>query len=179
MLKNFLLASLLLANTFLTAQTPASTSSIFFETAQSELSAEARQTLDEIAPALLQAPDYQVNIEAFTDDRGAEQYNLRLAADRAASVQNYLAAKGLVADKTSVQNWGEQKAAGPTDLGRQRSRRVDVAINSFFFNDLKEVQDRLAANTVWSCFMPSLRPTAAWTGNLPGKNSAKLCAQAV
>lgn len=95
MLKNFLLASLLLANTFLTAQTPASTSSIFFETAQSELSAEARQTLDEIAPALLQAPDYQVNIEAFTDDRGAEQYNLRLAADRAASVQNYLAAKGL------------------------------------------------------------------------------------
>lgn len=95
MLKNFLLASLLLANTFLTAQTPASTSSIFFETAQSELSAEARQTLDEIAPALLQAPDYQVNIEAFTDDRGAELYNLRLAAERAASVQNYLAAKGL------------------------------------------------------------------------------------
>lgn len=124
-----------------------STASIFFETDQSELSPEARQTLDALAPALLKAPDYQVNIEAFTDDRGTEQHNLRLAADRAASVQNYLAAKGLIADKTSVQNWGERKAAGPTELGRQKSRRVDVGINAFFFNDIEALQDRLSANT--------------------------------
>ncbi|MFN0033582.1 MAG: OmpA family protein [Saprospiraceae bacterium] len=129
------------------SQTPTSTASLFFETDKSELSAEARQTLDALAPALLNAPDYKVNIEAFTDDRGTEQYNLRLAADRAASVQNYLATKGLIADKTSVQNWGEQKAAGPTDLGRQKSRRVDVVVNSFFFEDFIALQERLSANT--------------------------------
>ncbi|MDO8366747.1 MAG: OmpA family protein [Saprospiraceae bacterium] len=124
-----------------------STASIFFETDQSELSAEALKTLDALAPALLQAPDYQVNIEAFTDDRGTHQYNLRLAADRAASVQTYLAAKGLIADKTAVQNWGERKAFGPTELGRQKSRRVDVAVNALTFNDFKVLRERLSANT--------------------------------
>jgi len=145
--KNFLLALLLFASTILSAQEQSSTASIFFETDKSELSAEAQQTLDALAPTLLQAPDYQVNIEAFTDDRGTEQHNLRLAADRAASVKNYLAAKGLIADKTSVQNWGERKAAGPTELGRQKSRRVDVAVNAFFFNDFDALRDRLSANT--------------------------------
>jgi len=150
MIKNFLLALLLFAVCHPErnyAQTPTSTASIFFETDQSELSAEARKTLDALAPTLLQAPDYQVNIEAFTDDRGTEQHNLRLAADRAASVKNYLASKGLIADKTSVQNWGERKAAGPTEIGRQKSRRVDVAVNAFFFNDFDALRDRLSANT--------------------------------
>ncbi|MFN0175871.1 MAG: OmpA family protein [Saprospiraceae bacterium] len=145
--KNFLLALLLFSSTIISAQAPASTASIFFETDKSELSTEAQKTLDALAPTLLQAPDYQVNIEAFTDDRGTERHNLRLAADRAASVKNYLAAKGLIADKTSVQNWGERKAAGPTELGRQKSRRVDVAVNAFFFNDFDALRDRLSANT--------------------------------
>lgn len=147
MSKTFLLLMLLFASTLLFAQTPSSVASIYFETDQSELSPAARQTLDAMVPALLQAPDYQVNIEAFTDDRGTAQYNLRLAADRAESVQHYLADKGLVADKTSVQNWGERKAAAPTDAGRQKSRRVDVAINAFFFKDFEALHDRLSANT--------------------------------
>ncbi len=145
--KNFLLALLLFAGTSLAAQESTSTASIFFETDQSELNTEARQTLDALAPKLLQAPDYQVNIEAFTDDRGTEHHNLQLAADRAASVKNYLATKGLIADKTSVQNWGERKAAGPTEQGRQKSRRVDVAINAFFFKDFNALRERLSANT--------------------------------
>ena len=86
MIKVFLLSFSLVLSTFLFAQAPVSTASIFFETDRSELSVEARQTLDALAPALLKAPDYQVNIEAFADDRGTVQYNLRLAADRAASV---------------------------------------------------------------------------------------------
>ncbi|MBC7777554.1 MAG: OmpA family protein, partial [Phycisphaerae bacterium] len=150
MIKNFLLALLLISFFHLertSAQTTSSTASIFFETDQSDLSNEAQKTLDALAPTLLQAPDYQVNIEAFTDDRGTEQHNLKLAADRAASVKNYLATKGLIADKTAVQNWGERKAAGPTELGRQKSRRVDVAVNAFFFNDLDALRDRLSANT--------------------------------
>jgi hypothetical protein len=145
--KSFLLLMLLFASAFLSAQTSSSVASIFFETDRSELSPEAQQTLDAMVPALLQAPDYQVNIEAFTDDRGTAQYNLRLAADRAASVQSYLAGKGLIADKTSIQNWGERKAASPSDAGRQKSRRVDVAINAFFFKDFEALHDRLSANT--------------------------------
>jgi hypothetical protein len=147
MIKVFLLSFSLVLSTLLFAQAPVSTASIFFETDRSELSIEARQTLDKLAPALLQAPDYQVNIEAFADDRGTVQHNLRLAADRATSVQNYLAGKGLIADKTAVQNWGERKADSPTETGRQKSRRVDVLVNSFSFKDFESLRDRLSANT--------------------------------
>jgi hypothetical protein len=147
MIKVFLLSFSLVLSTFLFAQAPVSTASIFFETDRSELSVEARQTLDKLAPALLQAPDYQVNIEAFSDDRGTAQHNLRLAADRATAVQNYLAGKGLIADKTAVQNWGERKAESPTETGRQKSRRVDVMVNSISFKDFETLRDRLSANT--------------------------------
>lgn len=147
MKKNFLLSALLFASACFVAQNPVPKASIYFETDQSELSEEARHTLDALAPTLLLAPDYQVNIEAFTDDRGTQEYNLRLAADRAASVQNYLGAKGLIADKTSVQNWGERKALGTSEENRQASRRVDVLVKAFFFNDFYALQQRLSANT--------------------------------
>ena len=148
MIRIFLLSFSLVLSTLVFAQSSPSTASVFFETDRSELSPEARQTLDAMAPALLQAPDYQVSIEAFADDRGTAQYNLRLAADRAATVQNYLAGKGLIADKTAVQNWGERKADSPTEIGRQKSRRVDVMVNAFSFKDLESLRNRLSANTV-------------------------------
>lgn len=144
---NFRLVAFLLLSTELFAQKKELNTAVFFETDQSTLTAEAQKTLDDLVPVLLQAPDYQVDIQAFTDDRGTQSYNLQLAAARAASVQNYLATKGLIADKTAVKNWGEGKAAGSTDLGRQKSRRVDVAINAFFFKDFQTLRDRLSANT--------------------------------
>lgn len=130
----------------ISAQRP-QTTSVFFETDRAELSAEARQTLDAILPTLRDAPDYQVNIEAFTDERGTQEYNLQLAADRATAVQNYLAAQGLMADKTAVQHWGERKALGTTELGRQKSRRVDVAVNALSFSDISALRKRISANT--------------------------------
>ncbi|HRI61551.1 MAG TPA: OmpA family protein, partial [Saprospiraceae bacterium] len=138
----------LLAITLLPAQSP-TTVSVFFELDKYELSAEARQTLDALAPQLLAAPDYAVNIEAWTDDQGTQEYNLRLAANRADAVQRYLAGKGLLLDKTSVRNWGEQNAGNQngTEESRRKNRRVDVAVTSYLFSDYTALQNRLAANT--------------------------------
>lgn len=145
--KIYWLTTLLFLFAFTNGVAAQTTASIFFETDRSELSPEACQILDALAPTLLQAPDYQVNIEAFADDRGTEKYNQQLAADRAAAVQNYLATKGLVAEKAAVSNWGERKAIGTSDLDRQQSRRVDVAVKAFYFDDVFALQDRLSANT--------------------------------
>lgn len=131
----------------LRAQTPAE-ASVFFETDRSELSPEARQSLDALALQLLAAPDYEVNIEAWTDDQGTPGYNLQLAARRAESVQQYLAAKGLQLSKSSVQSWGEQNQEydNSTDEQRQLNRRVDVQIKPVFFADYAALHTRLASN---------------------------------
>ena len=148
MQKILLSALFLLAYTFLPAQTQ-STTSVFFELDKSELSPEARQTLDTLATRLLELPDYSANIEAYTDDRGTETYNLRLATDRANAVQQYLSKKGLLLGKTSVRSWGERNLAydNETEENRQKNRRVDVAITAFLFSNFAEFQSHLSANT--------------------------------
>jgi len=148
MQKILLAAIFLLVATFLPAQNP-NTASVFFETDQYELSPEARQTLDALALQLLAAPDYSVNIEAWTDDRGTPEYNLRLAENRAKSVQVYLAEKGLLLTKTSVQSWGERNLEydNATEENRQMNRRVDVLANPVFFSTFSALQTRLSANS--------------------------------
>ncbi len=121
--------------------------SVYFDTDRSELTVEARKVLDHLAPALMAAADYQIELEAFTDNRGTASYNQELAAARAATVKEYLEQKGLIAQKTNIRNWGEQKALQLTDEGRQKDRRVDVAIIAFTFENLWELRDRLSANT--------------------------------
>lgn len=148
MQKILLAAIFLLAAAVLPAQTP-TTASVFFEPDQYELSSEAQQTLDALALQLLTAPDYAVNIEAWTDDRGTQEYNLRLANNRANAVQQYLADKGLLLAKTSLRSWGEQNLDydNSTEENRQMNRRVDVAITSIFFSDYSALQNRLVSNT--------------------------------
>lgn len=149
MYKTMLIGLLLvcsLLSSAIQAQAPVK-ASVFFDTDRSELTPEAKKTLDELVPALLQAADFQLELEAFTDDRGTSAYNRQLAADRAASVQAYLEQKGLTAQKSSVTNWGEKKARNITDAGRQQDRRVDVQIHAFRFDDLSALRERLSANT--------------------------------
>jgi hypothetical protein len=149
-MKKSYLSLLLLLGSFhlfsLQAQNPVN-ASVFFDTDRSELTVEARKVLDNLAPALMAAADYQIELEAFTDNRGTSSYNRELAAARAAAVKKYLEQKGLTAQKTNVRNWGEQKALNLTDEGRQKDRRVDVAITAFMFENLWELRDRLSANT--------------------------------
>ncbi|MCC7467065.1 MAG: OmpA family protein [Saprospiraceae bacterium] len=149
MYKTLLSGLLLLCSLFssvLQAQIPVK-ASVFFETDRSELTAEAQKVLDELAPVLLQAADYQVELEAFTDDRGTHTYNRQLAADRAASVQAYLEQKGLTTQKSSITNWGEKKARNTTDSGRRQDRRVDVLVHTYRLDDLTALRERLSANT--------------------------------
>lgn len=146
MQKILLTAYFLLAAALLSAQTPVNTS-VFFESDQYELSAEARQALDALALQLYTAPDYTVKIEAWTDDKGTQDYNLRLAGNRADAVQQYLAQKGLLLTKTTVRSWGEQNLAydNSTEGNRRKNRRVDVAVTPYFFSDYAALQSRLAA----------------------------------
>lgn len=147
MQKIFLFGLIVLTSALLPAQTP-TTTSVFFELDKFDLSDKARQTLDALALQLLEAPDYSVNIDAYTDGLGTSEYNLRLAADRAAVVQNYLSAKGILPGKIAAKNWGERNLVydNATEENRQKNRRVDISATLLFFSDMAALRNRLSAN---------------------------------
>ena len=80
---------------------------VFFETDQTELTPQARATLDKQAQWLQQYNQYTFTIEGHADERGTREYNIALGARRAQTVREYLASRG------------DQSAAHAHDLLRQ------------------------------------------------------------
>src|SRR4029079_3292125 len=68
---------------------------VFFETDQTDLTPQARATLDKQAQWLQQYGNYTFTIEGHADERGTREYNIALGARRAQNVRDYLAARGI------------------------------------------------------------------------------------
>src|SRR5215469_7517351 len=70
---------------------------VFFETDSSELTDQARATLDKQAQWLGNYNRYSFTIEGHADERGTREYNIALGARRAETVRQYLASRGVAA----------------------------------------------------------------------------------
>ena len=82
---------------------------VFFETDQTDLSAQARSTLDKQAQWLQQYGNYTFTIEGHADERGTREYNIALGARRAQSVRNYLASRGIDASRMHTISYGKER----------------------------------------------------------------------
>ena len=82
---------------------------VFFDTDSSELSAQARATLDRQAQWLLLYPQYQIIIEGHADERGTREYNIALSGRRASAVQTYLASRGVPLPRISTIPYGKER----------------------------------------------------------------------
>ncbi|MCC7505020.1 MAG: OmpA family protein [Saprospiraceae bacterium] len=80
---------------------------IFFETGKSDVDAESRLMLDDLALLLNQKPGATLNLYGFTDNLGDAQTNVALATARTRAVRDYLIAKGVRADRMFIQIFGE------------------------------------------------------------------------
>jgi outer membrane protein OmpA-like peptidoglycan-associated protein len=71
-----------------------------------------------------------VIIEGHTDDTGNEEHNLELSENRAKSVMNYLAGRGIPVKRLSFLGMGETTPLYPntSDENRRRNRRVDFLL---------------------------------------------------
>ena len=87
---------------------------VFFELDKSDLSQEARQTLDRQAAWLKRYPTVHVAIEGHCDERGTREYNMALGARRANTVKSYLAALGIDAGRLGTVSYGAER---PSVLG--------------------------------------------------------------
>ena len=82
---------------------------VFFDTDSSELSPQARSTLDKQAQWLNQYGHYAFTIEGHADERGTREYNIALGARRAETVRQYLASRGVAAQRMRTISYGKER----------------------------------------------------------------------
>jgi outer membrane protein OmpA-like peptidoglycan-associated protein len=106
--------------------------SVRFDTNKSTLTAAAKANLDKLIPVFNEYADTNITIFGYTDSTGSADYNLKLSGERAASVKNYLASKGLAATRFNVTGLGiaDPIASNDTPDGRSKNRRVEFAITA-------------------------------------------------
>jgi peptidoglycan-associated lipoprotein len=82
---------------------------VFFESDSSELTPQARETLDKQAQWLNQYNRYAFTIEGHADERGTREYNIALGARRAQTVQAYLISRGVLAQRMHTISYGKER----------------------------------------------------------------------
>jgi peptidoglycan-associated lipoprotein len=88
---------------------------VFFDTDSSQLSPQARATLDKQAQWLQQYNHYNFIIEGHADERGTREYNLALGARRAQTVRDYLTARGINATRMRTISYGKERPVALCD----------------------------------------------------------------
>ncbi|HWM82713.1 MAG TPA: peptidoglycan-associated lipoprotein Pal [Pseudolabrys sp.] len=82
---------------------------VFFDTDQTDLSSQARATLDNQAQWLNRYGQYSFTIEGHADERGTREYNIALGARRAQSVREYLISRGIAANRMRTISYGKER----------------------------------------------------------------------
>jgi peptidoglycan-associated lipoprotein len=82
---------------------------VFFESDQSDLTAQGRATLDKQVQWLTRYGQYAFTIEGHADERGTREYNIALGARRAQSVRDYLVARGIAANRMRTISYGKER----------------------------------------------------------------------
>jgi len=83
---------------------------VFFETDSTELTPQARATLDKQAQWLTTYSQYgQFTVEGHADERGTREYNIALGARRSQTVRDYLASRGIQASRMRTISYGKER----------------------------------------------------------------------
>ena len=88
---------------------------VFFETDSSELTEQARATLDKQTQWLSNYNRYAFTIEGHADERGTREYNIALGARRAQTVREYLTTRGIAAARMRTISYGKERPVAVCD----------------------------------------------------------------
>ncbi len=104
---------------------------IFFDYDKSDLSPEARATVEALAAWMSNYPAATIGIEGHCDERGTREYNLALGERRASSVQDYLVALGVAPNRLSTISYGKERPAvlGSNEESWAQNRRGVFVVN--------------------------------------------------
>jgi peptidoglycan-associated lipoprotein len=88
---------------------------VFFDTDSSDLSQQARATLDKQSEWLNHYSQYVFTIEGHADERGTREYNIALGARRAQTVRDYLISRGIAAQRMHTISYGKERPVATCD----------------------------------------------------------------
>ena len=88
---------------------------VFFETDSTELTEQARATLDKQAQWLGNYNRYNFTIEGHADERGTREYNIALGARRAQTVREYLVSRGVAGQRMRTISYGKERPVAVCD----------------------------------------------------------------
>lgn len=98
---------------------------VYFGFDRYDLSAEARNTLENQSAWLKRYPNGSITISGHTDERGTREYNLALGERRATAVKNYLVALGVEPSRINTISYGKERPVDPqsSDAAWANNRR--------------------------------------------------------
>jgi peptidoglycan-associated lipoprotein len=104
---------------------------IHFGTDSSDVSGEARATLQRQAAFAQKYPNLTFTIEGHCDERGTREYNLALGERRATATKNALASLGVAAARLQTISYGKERpvAVGSSASAWAQNRRAVTVIN--------------------------------------------------
>ena len=96
---------------------------VHFDFDRYSLRPEATRALDEAVRALQDTPGRRLTIEGHTCNIGTAEYNLALGERRSSAVREYLASRGIGADRLQIVSYGEERPK--FDSAREETRRLN------------------------------------------------------
>lgn len=95
-----------------------------------EIQPQFRPTLDEVARTLADYPSTYIDIYGHTDPSGGDAINIPLSRNRAQSVADYLATRGVAPARMATRGFGSSQpiADNSTESGRAANRRVEIRV---------------------------------------------------
>jgi outer membrane protein OmpA-like peptidoglycan-associated protein len=105
---------------------------VLFETGKATLLPIARQRLTQVANALKESTDKTITILGHTDNRGSDDFNLRLSQDRADAVRQFLISQDIEPSRVRAEGKGEREpiAENRSPEGRANNRRVEIVLSN-------------------------------------------------
>ena len=103
---------------------------IYFNFDRSDLTAEARSTLDAKLPIMNANPGMRIRIVGNTDERGSDEYNMALGQRRAVAAKRYLTNHGVEESRIETVSFGEERPAaqGSGEMAWSQNRRDEFEI---------------------------------------------------
>ena len=105
-------------------------SGVTFATNSAAIQPQFQRTLDQVAQTLSTYNQTYLDVYGHTDSTGNDAINIPLSQDRANSVADYLASRGVQRARMGTQGFGASQpvASNATPDGRQQNRRVEIKI---------------------------------------------------
>ncbi|KAF0197366.1 MAG: OmpA/MotB domain-containing protein [Bacteroidetes bacterium] len=107
-------------------------SNVLFGFDQSNLSDNAKSSLNKLVTVLHYYPDTDIEVQGHTDSKGTTSYNKTLSEQRAYAVSGYLSSNDIAYNRLQIRGFGESspKYSNESESGRSENRRVEFLITA-------------------------------------------------